>query len=263
MTELVNQCVNHKKGSTNLVNFIDMAKNIGLIKFSGGLGDMVGYYRCGNYVVQRKGGPTSKRLKEDACYEGVRKRQTEFGRCSKISSMFKAVFDVYLSYIPTPMMFNWINSMVMRVKNCDLVSEKGAKTFLKGLETEAGRKLFNSFEFNNVTALREVVAIEDCAVFETGVLTFRVVDPKNFKNSVLGVSLVVLSVEFDQPNCTVYSDGLTVYDVVDEAITVGVALPEKKGFCIAFLYVAKGLPSGDDFVWLRDNRNVLGVVAFD
>jgi hypothetical protein len=248
------------KRFANLLNFIDMAKNIGLIKFSGGLGDLVGYYRGKQYVIQRKGGATAARLKEDACYEDVRKRQTEFGKCSKISSMLKAVFEAYLRYIPTPMMYNWIQSQVMGVKNSDLASAKGFKTFFKGLGTEAGIKLFRAFEFNRNVSLKSVVRIEEDAVLDRGALVFSVVSPKVFEGFVMGASLVVLSVDFDAPSCSVYSNGLAIFDAFEGEISLTVDLPTEPGCWVAFLYVAKGKRSGGDFVWLRDRRNVLGVV---
>lgn len=246
----------------NLLIFFHMAKNVGLIKFSGALGNLVGYYRNGKYVLQGKGGFSGDRIKVEERYAVVRANNTDFGRCSKISSMFKSVFDGYLEYLPVYMMFNWIQSQVMGIKNCDLESEKGAKTFLNGLKTEAGSGLFRRFAFAKDTSLFDVVEVEGNGVLEDGVLKFRFLPVKGFKGCVAGVSLVVLSVDFDAPSCAVYSSGLTVVAALDGLHTLSVALPKEDAFLVAFLSVMKGLPSGDGYVWLRDKENVLGVVDF-
>ena len=108
-----------------------MAKNIGLIKFEGSLGNLVGYQRNGKSVLQRKGGFNGARTKIEDRYEGTRQRQSEFGKCASLASVFKRAFQEYLDFVPDSYVYSWIQSKLLEVKSCDTVSAKGDKTFGK------------------------------------------------------------------------------------------------------------------------------------
>ena len=151
---------------------------MGLIQFVGSIGDLVAYHRNGSLIIQRKGGFNGKRVKTEERYDAVRKRQSEFGKCAKLASGIKRAFAWWLQWVPENMIYNHIQSVVMGVKNCDVLSEKGAKTFEKGIATVAGTSLFRKFQLNPKRSLSAGTIINTPFNFETGTIN---VTPNNYK----------------------------------------------------------------------------------
>jgi hypothetical protein len=237
-----------------------MAKNIGIIKFKGALGDLVGYERNGKQVLQRKGGFNGERIKTEARYEGTRKRQSEFGLCARVSSLLHRTFAAELATIPTPMVYNYIQSQVMAVKNCDVVSEKGQKTFAKGLATPEGQDLFADFQFHLGSSLSRVVSVVSPYDYLHG--TMQVQLGPTFKNKQVqyGVGLIVLDVHLDTLAATVTRSPIVWVSDLETIVSLE-ALPDNGGGSrMVFLSVIKGQPTGGMPIWFRDKKNVLGLV---
>lgn len=244
----------------NVRKIIDMAKNIGIIKFEGALGDLVGYMRNGKPVLQRKGGFNGERIKTEARYEGTRKRQSEFGLCARISSLLHKVFAEVLVAIPTPMVYNFIQSQVMAIKNCDVVSAKGDKTFAKGLATPEGRALFAGFQFHVGPTLTGVVTVVSPYDPLDGSLRVRLAPSFVKKSAQYGLILTVVAMDFDGLAATVTRSSVVWVSDADAEVSL-VALPEKQVGCrMVFLSVLKGQEGGVLPVWFRDKNNVMGVV---
>ena len=244
----------------NVRKIIVMAKNIGIIKFRGALGDLVSYERNGKQVLQRKGGFNGERIKTEARYEGTRKRQSEFGLCARISSLLHKTFAEELGALPTPMVYNFIQSQVMAVKNCDVSSEKGQKTFAKGLLTEEGRALFARFQFHVGASLFDGVSIVSPYNPVDGTLAVQLAPTFTKKAFPYGLTMTVVAFDFETLEVAVTRS--SVAWVTDAATVVSlVALPEKQAGCrMVFLSVLKGQPTGVLPVWFRDKSNVMGVV---
>ncbi|MEC4005924.1 hypothetical protein OX283_014740 [Flavobacterium sp. SUN052] len=239
-----------------------MAKNVGLIQFNGALGDLVSYERNGVQVVQRKGGFNSERIKTEERYASVRKRQSEFGKCAKLSSAIKRGLDHWLPWTPNAMIYNYIQSVVMGVKNCDLDSEKGAKTFEKGLQTAAGANLLRNMELNRKRKLNAGMRVTQPFDFATG--TVQVV-PYNYKlkNKVkLGVTLVVLQVDLATYDYTVLDTGLQLCERLDAVLDLQIAVPEKSGLMAAFLFANLCDCTSNTLFFKRDVQMGFGILDF-
>jgi len=229
-----------------------MAKNVGLIQFEGSLGDLVAYRRNGSLIIQRKGGFNGKRLKTEARYESVRQRQSEFGKCAKLASGIKRAFAWWLQWVPENMIYNHIQSVVMGVKNCDVLSEKGTKTFEKGIATVAGASLFRKFQLNPKRSLSAGTIITTPFNFETGTVS---VTPHNYKlkrHQRLGVELLVLQIDLNTYDYQVVGGGMQYYDAMHQIIDLEVPVPEENVFMAAFLFVGKCSKEGKSYTWMRD-----------
>ena len=110
-----------------------MAKNIGLIKFTGKLGNLSGRQTKYGNIISTPGGFKGDRIKTEERYAVTRQLGSEFGRCSKISSQLYAILRFYLSTIRHPHMYGYIQSLIMNVKGCDVTSSIGERLFDIGL----------------------------------------------------------------------------------------------------------------------------------
>lgn len=239
-----------------------MAKNVGLLQFEGAIGDVVSYKRYGKRIVQRKGGFDGERMKVEDRYEPVRKRQSEFGKCAKLSSSIKRALDVWLDYVPEVMLYNHIQSVVMGVKNCDVLSEKGAKTFEKGLKTPAGTALFKKFQLHPKRSLNAGTTIVTPFNFETGMVS---VTPHHYKlkpRMSLGIELLLLQIDLETYDYKLVSSGVQYCDALHQAVDLQVAVPQEAVFMAAFLFVGKCDKVGKSYAWMRDVETGFGLLDF-
>ena len=239
-----------------------MAKNVGLIQFEGSIGDLVAYHRNGSLIIQRKGGFDGKRLKTEERYESVRKRQSEFGKCAKLASGIKRAMSWWLQWVPENMIYNHIQSVVMGVKNCDVLSEKGAKTFEKGIATVAGAALFRKFQLHPKRSLSAGTTIVTPFNFETGTVS---VTPHQYKlkpRMSLGVELLLLQIDLTTYDYQVISGGVQYCDALHQTIDLQVAVPQEAVFMAAFLFVGKCEKVGKSYTWMRDIETGFGLLDF-
>ena len=239
-----------------------MAKNIGLIQFTGKLGDLVGYTRNGQLIIQRKGGFDGERLKTEERYESVRKRQSEFGKCAKISSAIRQALVPWLQYVPNRLVYNHIQSVVMAVKNCDVASEKGAKTFEKGLKTVDGTALFRKFQLNSKRSLSSGTQVLDLFDWTTGRVA---VQPSNYKllpKQMVWTQLVVVHLDLTTYEWQVTESAVQYCPVLRTRLDLEVALPDKEGLSVVFLFVGKVAYEGTYEIKYRDAETGFGVLDF-
>lgn len=239
-----------------------MAKNVGLIQFEGSLGDLVAYHRNGSLIIQRKGGFNGKRLKTEERYESVRKRQGEFGKCAKLASGIKRAFAWWLQWVPENMIYNHIQSVVMGVKNCDVLSEKGAKTFEKGLATVEGASLFKKFQLHPKRSLSAGTVITAPFDFETGTVQVMPVTYKLKSSICLGMELLLLQLDLDTYEYQVFSSGMNYCIALQQTIDLKVEVPEPTIFMAAFLFVGKCTKEGKSYLMLRDSEVGFGILDF-
>ena len=77
-----------------------MAKNTGLIKFTGKVGLLSARQTQYGNIISTPGGFKGERIKTEERYEATRQLGTEFGRCSKIASQLYSALSFYLKTLP-------------------------------------------------------------------------------------------------------------------------------------------------------------------
>lgn len=246
-----------------------MAKNIGLIKFEGSLGDVVGYPRNGKYVLQRKGGFNGERTRTEERYEGTRQRQSEFGRCATLASVFKRVFQSYLDFVPDSYVYSWIQSKLLEVKACDVASAKGDKTVGKGLMTEQGKLLMEKMHFNRAASLRTVLHVPfqvDLVEGRFSIAGFSVAAGLSFPKgaAVCCMQFMVLRFDLEAVSYVLEASDLVVLhreSSVKSDLVLEVDLPEGAGFLFGFLSLTYGVMDRKNVQLLRNKRTVLDVIG--
>lgn len=243
-----------------------MAKNIGILKFSGLIDDLVHYKRNGVYVVQRKGGFDGARTKNEARYEGTRQCQTEFGKCASVASAFKRCLQEYLNTIPDTVIYNWIQSKILAIKACDIESERGQKTVLKGLQSESGKQLLHQLHFNRLKKIDTLLLATLEMQMETGVLTLS---SSNLPIQINGtkdscrLQLLMVRMNFETYQYELFSSSFYYFDTTPtDSIVLTSPVPNGEGVLFAFLYVGFYTLSQSTPVWLRNKHTALDLVGF-
>lgn len=243
-----------------------MAKNIGIIKFTGKVGGLCGRDTAFGNIIQTPGGFKGERIKTEARYEKTRQLYTEFGRCATLSSLFKRSLDPYLKLLPDPYVYNHIQKRMAAIKECDTASPKGEKTVGKGLLTEAGISLLKSFSFNRKRHFGFAALSFYSLDMEHGRLALEHVDAARFKfpagANAVGMQLIVMRVDFEAAECVMVCSDYSFLrkEENDVAMVLDAGIPDGDGIVIWILFVGFCGLKDEEVVWKRVLGNALEVI---
>lgn len=246
-----------------------MAKNIGIIRFTGKLGGLSGRETAFGNIIQTPGGFKSERLKNDPIYLKSRQLSTEFGRCSKISALLRQHLLPYLKLLPDPYVYNHIQKCILAIKECDFTSPVGSKTVDNGLATQAGAALLRGFSFNRKRHFYFTGVRSHSIDLEQGRLTMNGTDPMalDIPNGVdaLGFQLILLRINFALPALTVAASEYFFLHKTDQpaSISLDAGKSDTEGLLAAVLFIGACHNADGAISWKRHENNVLQVVAFD
>ncbi len=133
-----------------------MAKQAGDIKITGTFGD-ISFYKSGDqYLVRRKGGPSSKQVKTAAGFARVRENYTEFGNCTKAGKHLRQAVKRWCG-VGDKDLYRRLTQLLMKVKNEDRQAVRGKRCVGEGLKNESGKALLRHFDFNTAACLDKVL----------------------------------------------------------------------------------------------------------
>ncbi|RYD71675.1 MAG: hypothetical protein EOP53_23260, partial [Sphingobacteriales bacterium] len=76
-----------------------MARQEGIIKFKGKIGDLAFYKTKDGYQARTKGGVSAERIATDPRYQRTRENGAEFGRAAKAGKLFRTAFKTLTSQL--------------------------------------------------------------------------------------------------------------------------------------------------------------------
>lgn len=243
-----------------------MAKNIGVIQFTGKLGNVSGRMVGGENILQSPGGFKSDRVKTEARYEPTRQLYSEFGRCATLASMFRRQLDFYIRLLPDPYVYNHIQKLMASIKSCDIVSSKGERNVHQGLLTAGGATLLQSFSFNRqprfyLHALgQHDVDMADGKLNLPDIPAKAIVFPAGATWA--GMQLIVLAVDFDAAECTVAKSEM-VFIQKKSAVTdllLDAGEQDRTKYLVAVLFIGFCKDEKEP-LWLRHGNTALQIIG--
>jgi len=121
-----------------------MAKQKGIIKIEGTIGDITFYRTRDGYLVREKGGVDGRRIASDPSYQRTRENNAEFGRAGKAGKMLRTAFRSLLLNRADGRMVSRLSRQMLWVIQSDQVSLRGERHIGEG-----ELKLLSGFDFNN------------------------------------------------------------------------------------------------------------------
>lgn len=121
-----------------------MARQKGLIKLKGTLGDITFYKSGDGFLVREKGSLDRNRIQNDPNFQRTRENGSEFGRAGKAGKVLRTAFRPLLLNASDSRMVSRLHQQMMKVIQADAVSVRGMRNVIDG-ETE----LLAGFEFNS------------------------------------------------------------------------------------------------------------------
>jgi hypothetical protein len=120
-----------------------MARQKGIIKLKGTIGDITFYKTQDGHLAREKGGIDASRIASDPAFQRTRENGSEFGRAGKAGKLLRTAFRPLLLNSADGRMVSRLTQAMVKVIQADTVSERGLRNVIDG-EAE----LLFGFEFN-------------------------------------------------------------------------------------------------------------------
>lgn len=120
-----------------------MARQKGIIKLKGTIGDITFYKSSDGYLAREKGGVDANRIATDPAFQRTRENGAEFGRAGKAGKVLRTSLRAMLLNSADSRMVSRLTQQMVKVIQADEVSERGMRNVIDG-EAE----LLSGFEFN-------------------------------------------------------------------------------------------------------------------
>lgn len=120
-----------------------MARQKGIIKLKGTIGDITFYKTQDGHLAREKGGIDASRIKSDPAFQRTRENGSEFGRAGKAGKILRTALRALLLNSADGRMVSRLTQKMVKVIQADTISVRGLRNVIDG-EAE----LLAGFEFN-------------------------------------------------------------------------------------------------------------------
>lgn len=120
-----------------------MARQKGIIKLKGTIGDITFYKTQDGHLAREKGGIDASRIANDPAFQRTRENGSEFGRAGKAGKLLRIAFRGALINAADGRMVSRLTQRMIKVIQADTTSDRGLRNVIDG-EAE----LLAGFEFN-------------------------------------------------------------------------------------------------------------------
>ena len=120
-----------------------MARQKGIIKLKGTIGDITFYKTQDGHLAREKGGIDASRIASDPAFQRTRENGSEFGRAGKAGKILRTSLRALLLNSADGRMVSRLTQAMVKVIQADMVSLRGQRNVIDG-EAE----LLSGFEFN-------------------------------------------------------------------------------------------------------------------
>jgi hypothetical protein len=153
-----------------------MARQKGIIKIQGSLGDLSFYSSVFGDIVRRKGGASKEKIKRSPAFERLREHHTEFAGCAAAGKLFRQALLPFTRQAADHRLVWRVTQLMNRVKDQDDTSDRGQRQVAKGLMQTEGKDLLNGFELNSEATLRNILKLK--VLYQAPVLRIKGLVPK-------------------------------------------------------------------------------------
>ena len=120
-----------------------MARQKGIIKLEGTIGDVSFYKSQDGYLAREKGGVDKERIKNDPAFQRTRENGSEFGRAGKAGRTLRTSLRVLMQKASDKKVTSRLTREMMKVLQTDPNNVRGERKV-----SEGNISLLNGFEFN-------------------------------------------------------------------------------------------------------------------
>ncbi len=120
-----------------------MARQTGIIKLKGTIGDISFYKTTDGHLAREKGGVDANRIANDPAFVRTRENGSEFGRAGKGGKLLRNALRILLQNASDKRLTSRLTKDLLAIVKTDAVNERGLRTL-----TDGNLDLLLGFEFN-------------------------------------------------------------------------------------------------------------------
>lgn len=179
-----------------------MARQKGIIKLKGKIGDISFYKTKDGYLAREKGGIEADRIKNDPAFARTRENGAEFGVAAKAGKLLRDGLRPFLQVAGDKRITSRLTKKMTEIKKYDATNERGKRTVGTGIQTPLGIAALQGFNFNNKSVLNSVLFATvnyDNANHEVSITDLVPVNDFNNPSGAthISINMGVLELDFD------------------------------------------------------------------
>ena len=120
-----------------------MARQKGIIKLQGTIGDVSFYKSQDGFLARQKGGVDKERIKNDPAFQRTRENGSEFGRAGKAGRMLRTALRLMVQNASDSKVASRLTKEMLKVVKSDETNVRGARKV-----NEGDLSLLEGFDFN-------------------------------------------------------------------------------------------------------------------
>lgn len=200
-----------------------MAKQTGIIKLKGTIGDISFYKSSDGHLARAKGGVDANRIATDPAFQRTRENGSEFGRAGKGGKVLRNSIRILLQKAKDKRVVSRLTAALLKVVKSDTTNARGERTIQDGnfsllehFEFNINAKLASTL-FTNFRTTFDRVSGDGKLLVSKFVPTVSIAAPSGATH--YNLSLCTAEVDFDNETFTSEIDetGVVPYDTVETA----------------------------------------------
>lgn len=242
-----------------------MARQKGLIKVEGSLGDLSFYSSVFGDIVRRKGGASKEKIRKSPAFARLREHHAEFKDCAKAGKLFRQVLRTYTLQAADHTLVWRTTQLMNRLKDLDTQSDRGKRKVSKGLASNEGKALMKGFALNSKAPLKRI--LKRPLLVEDGEISIPKLVPKRDLLGPAGATMVrvtgiCMNIDFETQKSQVQEEGLDLpLDMKSRDLVLHLETPRGKGFKIYLLQICfLQKVNGKEYALADKSGNALEVV---
>ncbi len=239
----------------------------GIIKFTGTVGELNGYYANGKYILRKAGGGfNGEAIRTKPEMVRVREHASEFGRCSTTNKVFRLALHELLAGLPNTSLYRRLLRCFTQIKDLDTVHSRGSRRIFQGLTTPEGKELLQKFAFTPHEDPKAhlggnwTVNWNAATLSLTSLNTARVPFPPSATHLTLTYGVLVFDYETLTGRFAMEPPVLLEQGFVETALSLPFSLPEGPGMKHLFVKLQYGQSHGHEVLPLKE-KQALGLIA--
>ena len=136
-----------------------MARQKGIIKLKGTMGDITFYKSIDGFLAREKGGIEASRIATDPAFVRTRENGMEFGNSAMAGKLLRDTLRSLSMNASDCRVTSRLTKTMAKIKNLDTTSPRGERNVATGLATPAGKELLKGFNFNVKAPLGAVLHV--------------------------------------------------------------------------------------------------------
>ncbi len=156
-----------------------MARQKGIIKLKGKIGDISFYKTQDGHLAREKGGVDASRIANDAAFVRTRENGAEFGSSASSGKVLRDALRTMLMTASDNRVTSRLTKLMTDIKNLDAISVRGLRTVGTAIALPTAKALLKGFNFNSKAILGGVLYKPYVVNTATGVITINGLVPIN------------------------------------------------------------------------------------